>query len=84
MAKQLGFEKVVLKNHRLTGHFISKPESAYFQSAVFSAMLSYVQENPGRCSMKEARERLTLTFKDVKTVFDGLEMLKQLASFVTY
>ena len=80
LARQLGFEKVILKNHRMTGYFISKQESAYFQSPVFSAMLRYVQENPGRCNMKEARERLTLTFKDVKTVFDALETLKQLAS----
>jgi transcription-repair coupling factor (superfamily II helicase) len=83
LARQLGFEKLILKNHRLTGYFISKQESEYFQSPVFSTLLRYVQENPGRCNMKEARERLTLTFKDVKTVFDGLEVLKQLASFMT-
>jgi transcription-repair coupling factor (superfamily II helicase) len=77
-AKKIGFEKIVLRNHRLTGFFISNQESAYYSSAGFMSLLRFVQSNPGRCRMKEARDKLSLTFTDVNSAFDGLELLKEL------
>jgi len=78
VAKKTGFEKVVLRNHRLTGYFIKSQESAYYQSPEFTSILRFVQSNPVRCRMKEAKDRLTITFNNVNTVFDGLEILKEL------
>ncbi len=78
LARKAGFEKIVLRNRRLTGYFIKDQESPYYKSPEFTSVLSFVQANPGRCRMKEARERLTLTFDNVNSVFDGLELLKEL------
>jgi transcription-repair coupling factor (superfamily II helicase) len=78
LARKLGFEKLVLRNHRLTAYFVKDEESPYYQSEEFSNILIFVQTNPGRCRMKEAKERLTLTFSNVNSVFDGLELLKEL------
>ncbi len=80
LARKAGFEKIILRNKRLTGYFISNQESPYYQSPEFTYILKFVQANPGRCSMKEAKERLTLTFNNVNSVFDGLEILKILTS----
>ncbi|MEE4257129.1 MAG: transcription-repair coupling factor [Bacteroidales bacterium] len=82
LAREAGFEKVVLLNKRMTGYFIQDQESAYYQSEIFTRILRFVQANPKRCRMKEARERLTLTFMNVNTVFDGLELLKLLQSTI--
>ncbi|MCK5764400.1 MAG: transcription-repair coupling factor, partial [Bacteroidales bacterium] len=82
LAKETGFEKIVLRNRKLTGYFIKDQESPYYQSPEFTSILKFIQSNPDRCRMKEAKERLTLTFVNVNTVFDGLEVLKQLDSFV--
>ena len=79
-AKKLGFEKVLLRNQRLTGYFVSNQESAFYQSPDFMSILKFVQANPTRCRMKEAKDKLTLTFTNVNTVFDGLELLTELGN----
>ena len=78
VAKKIGFERLILKNQRLTGYFISNQESPYYQSPEFSSVLRFVQSNPLRCRMKESKDRLTLTFNNMNTVFEGLEVLKEL------
>jgi transcription-repair coupling factor (superfamily II helicase) len=78
IAKKVGFEKVVLRNQKLTAYFVKDQESPYYQSEEFSSILRYVQSNPKRCRMKENKKRLTLTFNNVNSVFDGLELLKEL------
>ena len=77
VAKKLGFEKVILRNQRMTGYFISNQESPYYQSQEFTGILRFVQSNPTRCRMKESKDRLTMTFMNINTVFDGLELLKE-------
>jgi transcription-repair coupling factor (superfamily II helicase) len=78
LAKQLGFEKVLLRNGRLIGYFISNQDSNYYQSSQFTAILKFVQSNPGRCRMKEASNKLTITFNNVQSIFEGLELMKEL------
>ncbi len=76
MAKKAGFEKIVLKNERLIGYFISNQESNYYRSEDFAAMLRFVQANPAICRMKETESRLSLTFRNVKTVKAAIRLLK--------
>jgi transcription-repair coupling factor (superfamily II helicase) len=82
LAREAGFEKVVLLNKRMTGYFIQDQESPYYQSEIFTSILRFVQANPKRCRMKEAREKLSMTFLNVSSVFDGLELLKLLQSTI--
>ncbi len=72
LAKKIGFEKIVLKNRKLTGYFISKQNSPYYQSEKFTQVLKFVQQNPSLCRMREAKDKLTLTFFNVETVEDAL------------
>ncbi len=74
LAKKIGFEKIVLKNKKLTGYFISKQDSPYYQSEKFTQVLRFVQQNPSLCRMREAKDKLTLTFFNVETVEDALEL----------
>lgn len=76
LAKKVGFEKIVLKNERLIGYFISNPESEYYQSGAFSAILGYVQKNPATCRMKETESRLSLTFRNISSVAAAIRVLK--------
>ncbi len=72
LAKKIGFEKIVLKNRKLTGYFISKQDSPYYQSEKFTQVLKFVQQNPSLCRMREAKDKLTLTFFNVETVENAL------------
>lgn len=78
LARQIGFEKIILKNKVMTGYFVTNPESPYYQSESFTRILQYVQANPSSCSMKEGHERLSLTFKTVQTLEDGLQLLRKI------
>jgi transcription-repair coupling factor (superfamily II helicase) len=76
IARELGFEKLILKNERMTGYFISNPESPYFKSEKFTRVLIFVQQNPALCRMREAKDKLSLTFDRIRTVEEGIEVMK--------
>lgn len=82
IAISMGLERVVMKKNRLVGYFISDQQSAFYQSAAFSRVLQYVQNNPQQVRMKEKQTRnglrLLLTIEKVNSVEKAL---KALASF---
>lgn len=79
-AKSIGLEKVIMKNHKLVGYFISDQKSAFFQSPAFGKVLQYVQMHPNVCKMKEKQTRnglrLLLTFDNINTVRQALLALQ--------
>jgi len=77
LAKEIGFERLVLKNKKMTGYFISSPNSPYFQSDAFTKVLNYVQSHPKGCSMVQKGEKLMLSFENISKVEDGMKKLKE-------
>jgi transcription-repair coupling factor (superfamily II helicase) len=79
LATALGIERLVLKNNRLLGYFISDQESAFYQSAVFGRLLQFVQTQQGPFKLKEKETRnglrLLLTIEGITSVGKGLEQL---------
>jgi len=78
LARELGMEKIVLRNGSMTGYFISDDQSPYYQTDVFSAVLNFVQSNPRRCRMKEAGNKLSLSFHAIDSVSKGLALLREI------
>ena len=76
-AKKIGFEKVIIKNNKLVGKFISNNES-YFNSAQFSGVLSYVQKNKNNLQLREKNNHLLLTFGGVSSIEGAVEILKSI------
>lgn len=74
-AKKIGFERLILKSNRMTGYFISKPDSPYFQSDQFGNVLKFVQQNPTHCRMREKKDKLSLSFEDVKSINQAIEAI---------
>lgn len=70
LAKQLGFEKLILKNNQLRLYFISNPESAYFESPIFNHILQFVQKSI-------AGVRLKQTGKNFLLIADGVDHIRQ-------
>lgn len=67
-AIELGMEKIILKNQKMICNFISDPKSPFYQSDVFTVVLKWIQDNPGRCRIKEDPDKLSMTFDKVKTI----------------
>ncbi len=82
LAKKLGLERVVLKQKRMIGYFISDQQSDYYQSDTFTAILKYVQFNSKMCVMKEKQTkkglRLLITFIKIDSVKKALSTLSQI------
>lgn len=78
-AEKLGFEKILLKNQRFIGYFVSNPVSPFYQSEVFSEILKFVKSHPHQCRLKEDKMKLSLSLKDIKSVEDANKILEKLA-----
>jgi transcription-repair coupling factor (superfamily II helicase) len=78
LAVELGFEKLILKNGKLTAWFVSNQKSPYYQSETFSKILQFVQNNPKNCTMNEGENRLTLKIEHIKDIGGAMEILKRM------
>lgn len=78
VAKNIGFEKLVIKNEKMLGYFISKKDSAYYQSEAFTRVLNFVQSNPRNAKLQEKNDKLILMFTGVDSVGRALEELARL------
>ncbi len=78
IAKDLGFEKIVLRHHNMTAYFVSNQESRYFESATFQKLMQYIMSHPKRTAVKEANNKLQLTVKEVSTVTQALDLLREM------
>jgi transcription-repair coupling factor (superfamily II helicase) len=76
-ARELGFEKIILRNSKFTCHFIRDEKAPYFQSEIFTNILGFVQSHHKICRMREEKGKLTLVFNDVPGVEKANEFLKR-------
>lgn len=82
LAQEIGLERLYMKNRILKGYFISNPESNYFQTEKFGNLLTFVQNNPKTCKIKETKGKLTLTFNKITSIEEAFETLNQLNSII--
>ncbi|MCD8402297.1 transcription-repair coupling factor [Tenacibaculum finnmarkense] len=82
LAKKLGLEKIILKQKRLLGYFLSDQQSSFYETEAFTKMLQYVQKNPKSCVMKEKEtkngKRLLVTFIRIDSVKTALDLLREI------
>jgi transcription-repair coupling factor (superfamily II helicase) len=80
IATQMGIERIVMKQGKLIGYFVSDQQSAYYNSKQFRHMLQFVQQHGNICKMKEKETknglRLLLTFDNVKSISKALEYME--------
>ncbi len=75
LGKEIGFEKIVLKQNRLIGYFVSDQNSPFYQSTKFNRVLHFLKDQP-KAQMKERNNKLYLSFSEVKTVNAALNLLQ--------
>jgi transcription-repair coupling factor (superfamily II helicase) len=78
-AKKLGFEKLSFKKGVLRGYFIADKQSNFFDSQMFHKILSFAQQHPRMCNLKEVKNTLRIAFEDLNTVEEAIEMLEMVA-----
>lgn len=78
VGKQLGIEKLVIRNGVLSLHLVSDAASAYYQSASFDLLLNFVATHSKRCEIRQVGEKRIIKLKSVKSVSAATELLKEI------
>ncbi|NNK80525.1 MAG: transcription-repair coupling factor, partial [Flavobacteriales bacterium] len=77
LARELGFEKIILRGGKMIGHFVADQEHPYYQSQQFTAILRMIQQGQEGVKMYEKRDTLRLSITDVASIYQCLHRLKQ-------
>ena len=80
MAEKLGFEKIILKNKKLIGYFVSNPASHFYNSTVFTRMMQFVKDNDKRCRMRQDGNKLSVSIQNIETVDDANKVFGKMNS----
>jgi transcription-repair coupling factor (superfamily II helicase) len=82
IASRVGIEKLVMKQGKMIGYFVSDQQSDYYQSNRFMSVMKFVQKHSSICKIKEKETknglRLLLTFENVKSTRKALELMEML------
>ncbi|MFM2145719.1 MAG: transcription-repair coupling factor, partial [Bacteroidota bacterium] len=73
LAVELGFEKMVLKEGMVKSYFVNKPDSPYYDSRIFHAVMDYVQHHTRNARLKQTGRSFLMT---VTEIADMAQMLR--------
>ena len=78
LGKQLGIEKLMLKQGKMFLYFVSNPDSPYFQSEAFGRILDYVSRHPRQCNFREANGKRSVVISSVPSVIVALTICREI------
>jgi transcription-repair coupling factor (superfamily II helicase) len=78
LAKEVGFEKIILKQEKMICYFPSNQKSAYFESDAFTNVLIYIQSNPKNCKMSERNNKLRLIYSDILSISEAIGEIRKI------
>ncbi len=77
-ALAMGIERVSIKKNILKLYFIEDQDSLYYQTDKFGSVLSWIQKNTAIAELKEVKSKLILRIKDVKSIYQAIQVLEQI------
>ncbi len=83
LARQLGIEKVTLKNGRMFIYFVDETNRAYYQSPMFGKLLHFLQENPRRVTIRDNAGRRSFVIADVTSVEQAVDIFNTVHSLAS-
>ncbi|PWT72851.1 MAG: transcription-repair coupling factor [Bacteroidetes bacterium] len=82
IALELGFERIILKDRSVKCYFINRPDSPYFESAVFNNILSFIQKQTNKARLRQAGKLFLLVIQDISSMRQLFQFLNQMAESV--
>jgi len=76
LAKNLGMEKITLKNSQMICYFVNNQLSTFYQSTVFDGILKYAQNNMKNTRLREQNGKRSLVIKNIENIGKALVQLK--------
>lgn len=78
LGKEIGFEKITLKQGKLYLYFITDSRSPYYQSDPFGKVLNYMQQHPRQCQLREQKGKRSMVVSNISTVEEAIQILTQM------
>jgi transcription-repair coupling factor (superfamily II helicase) len=78
LGKQLGCEKIMLKQGRMLLYFVSNAASPYYQSDAFGRVIDFAGRHVRRCSLREQNGKRSMVISDVPTVEEAVLTLSSI------
>ncbi len=78
LGKQMGCEKIILKQGNMQMQFVSNPQSPYYQSLAFGKVIDYLTAHPQRCNLKEKNHRRYMVIAHVDSVGQAVSVLQEM------
>ena len=78
LGKQLGCEKIMLKQGRMFLYFVQNANSPYYESDTFGKVIEFATQNVKRCSLREQNGKRSMVIADVPTVEEGVRVLQSI------
>ncbi len=75
---EMGVERLLAKNGRLSMYFVSDQASPFYRSELFSRVLKFVQRQTVPCRFSEKNNKLSLVFGEVSRVEDLVRIVKRM------
>lgn len=79
LAKQLGIERITLKQDLLKLYFVSNPSSRFYKSELFTRILDKITRFGKNLSLKEEHGRLFIVARNIESVGDAFPLLESLS-----
>ena len=80
LCKRLGFERLILKGGKLRCYFLSKPQSAFFETEEFHKIITFIATHGRKMgiSMKQTTKEFILVQEEVRGIKQAKSTLEQL------
>ena len=82
LAVELGFEKMLLKDETLKCYFVNKPDSPYFESAIFHGILSFIQTQTNKAKLKQVGKMFMLVIDNMTSMQQIVQLLDRMKNYV--
>jgi transcription-repair coupling factor (superfamily II helicase) len=68
LAVDMGFEKITIKDDTMRCYFINRPDSPYFESAIFKNLLNYTQTAMNNANFKQVGKLFILVIRNITSM----------------
>lgn len=79
LAKNLGFEKLILKNGAMRLYFVGNPSSPYFESDQFRSIMRFIQTGTNKAKMKQSGKHFLLVVNGIEDMQQAYRFLQAMA-----
>lgn len=81
-AVELGFERITLKQHTLRCYFVNNPDSPYFTSLTFKAILLHIQTKTNKSHLKQLGKNFMMVTEGVNSMTQLLTLLQEIVQTI--